>query len=63
MKEYVNVLRQYPEFQLLIDEIKQEKPVIPVYNHDPDNTEEWKANSNILKGYSMVLMYLGDKDE
>lgn len=63
MKEYVEILRQRPEFQALLKEIKEQRPIIPRYIHEPDNTEEWKANSNIQKGFDLVLMYLGEDDE
>ena len=60
MNEYVEIMRQNPAFVSLMAEIKQERPIIPVYSHSPDNTEEWKANSNIQKGFDLALGFLGE---
>ena len=63
MNEYLEVLRQQEAFHRVIEGLKRHKPVIPAYSHFPDNTEEWKANSNILKGFNLALILLGENDE
>jgi len=63
MNDYLFTLRSTIEFQNLIKEIKQHRPVIPVYDCEEDNTERWKANSNILKGYNLCLAHLGETDD
>ena len=63
MKEYLEVLRLQPEFIALIAQIKEERPIIPVYTHNPDNTDEWKANSNMQKGFNLCLHFLGENDD
>ena len=60
MNKYVEILRQSPEFISLMAEIKEARPIIPVYSHSPDNTEEWKANSNVQKGFDLALSFLGE---
>jgi len=62
MKEYLEILRNQPEFLLLMKEIKSQRPLIPEYNHHDDNIEEWKANSNMLKGFRLALSFLGEDD-
>ena len=60
MTAYLEILRSTEEFQMLLSQIKEQRPVIPVYDHINDNTEAWKANSNILKGFNLVLTLLGE---
>ena len=62
MTPYLEVLRTSPEFQALIVKLKEQRPVIPAYTHSPDNTEEWKANSNQRQGFNLCLTLLGEKD-
>lgn len=60
MREYLEVLRSVPEFHTVISKVKEYRPVVPVYDHTDDNTEAWKANSNMLKGFNLVLTLLGE---
>lgn len=62
MTSYLEALRSTPEFQALIVELKGKRPVIPAYTHSPDNTEDWRANSNQLQGFNLCLTLLGEKD-
>lgn len=61
MNELLQRLRSYPEFELVMAEVKQQKPVIPVYDPVSDNTEEWKSLSNQRKGFELLLTLLGEQ--
>ncbi len=60
-KAYLQVLRQSPEFQELMKEIKTHAPVIPYYDYQTDNTKEWQALSHKRLGFEMVLTLLGEE--
>lgn len=62
MTPYLEMLRSTAEFQALIVALKKDRPVIPAYTHKPDNTEDWKANSNQLQGFNLCLTLLGEKN-
>ncbi len=56
----VEILRQNELFQTIMREVKKQRPEIPPYNHDPDNTEEWKALSNQQRGFELALSLFGE---
>ena len=62
-KQYLEVLKQNPTYQEVIKDLKLEKPIVPVYDHVSDNTEEWKAKSNMQRGFNLVLSLLGESYE
>ena len=62
MTPYLQMLRSTAEFQALIVKLKESRPVIPAYNHQPDNTEDWKASSNQRQGFNLCLTLLGEQD-
>jgi hypothetical protein len=53
MKEYLVALRLTPEFQNCLEIINRERPIVPLSNYNPDNTEEWKALSNMQRGFDL----------
>jgi hypothetical protein len=59
-QDHLEVLRQNQSFQEVMKCVRLHTPVVPVYDHTDDNTEEWKANSNTLKGFNLVLSLLGE---
>ena len=63
MNEYLEVLRQQEAFHKVIEYVKGQKPVVPMYDHISDNTDDWKAKSNMLKGFNLALILLGEADE
>jgi len=60
MKEYLTALRSTQEFQGLLEWMKKERPQIPLYEHNPDNTENWKAMSNQQRGFDLCMTLLGE---
>ena len=60
MTPELEILRQNETFQTVMREIKKERPAIPPYNHEPDNTEEWRALSNQQRGFDLALSLLGE---
>lgn len=56
----VEILRNIEVFQTVIQKVRKERPEIPLHNHDPDNTEEWKALSNQRRGFELALSYFGE---
>lgn len=63
MNEFVEILRQNETFQKVLQDAKAERPTIPPYNHSPDNTEEWKALSNMQRGFDLALSQFGEHYE
>lgn len=61
MREYLQLLRSMPEFQLLITELYDHRPVVPEYDYTDDNTQEWKALSNKRQGFDLALTLLGEE--
>ena len=59
--EYLVMLRATPEFQGIMKQVKSHRPVIPVHSINPDNTDEWKANSWMQQGFDLCLSLLGEK--
>ena len=62
MKEYLIALRSTQEFQNCLEWMKKERPIIPLHNHDPDNTELWKALSNQQRGFDLCMTLLGERE-
>ena len=42
----------------LFREILKQRPQIPAYNFQKDNSEEWKARSSEQRGFDVWLTYL-----
>lgn len=63
MTPEIEILRQNELFQTVMKEVLKERPTIPPYNHSPDNTEEWKALSNMQRGYDLALSLFGEHNE
>ena len=63
MNEFVEILRQNETFQKVLQDAKAERPMVPPYNHNPDNTEEWKALSNMQRGFDLCLSRFGEEIE
>jgi len=61
--EYLEILRQNPEFLNLLKRVNEHRPIIPLHNMDPDNTESWKANSYMQRGFDLALSLLGENNE
>ncbi len=61
MSDYLEQLRVDPTFRHLLDSIIKQRPIVPVYNHHKDNTEEWKALSNMQKGFDKCLILFGEQ--
>ncbi len=59
---YLKSLRETNEFQNLIKRVKTQRPIVPVYDANDDNTEIWKANCYMLKGFDLCLTLLGERD-
>lgn len=45
-------------FQEVIAVIRQERPGIPAYDPNDDNTEKWKYQTALQHGYDMALGHL-----
>lgn len=60
MSENLTILRQNELFQEEMQRIMKHRPTVPPYNYDPDNTEEWKAMSNMQRGFDLFAELLGE---
>ena len=63
INEYLAMLRETAEFQALITYLKDQRPEVPSYIPDPDNTKEWKKASLIRQGFNLCLTHLGEKTD
>ncbi|MGI9317942.1 MAG: hypothetical protein ACR2QW_11460 [bacterium] len=63
MKEFLELLRQSEHFRIVMDDVKKQRPEVPLHNYAPDNTEEWKALSNQQRGFDFALSLFGERDE
>ncbi len=63
INDYLTMLRETAEFQALIKHLKDQRPEVPRYIPDPDNTEEWKEKSLIRQGFNLCLTHLGEKTD
>jgi len=61
--EYLAALRGTKEFHDLMAQLKKQRPTIPTFNAESDNTEIWKANSNMQRGFDLCLTLLGEKTD
>lgn len=62
-KRFLEELKVNAMWQQTIAEIKTHRPLCPQWNHEDDNTDEWKARSNQQKGFDLVLTLLGEKHD
>lgn len=61
MKKYDELLlsfRSHPLYQELKRDLRDARPVIPVFDPSTDNTETWKANSMKQEGFDLCLALL-----
>lgn len=61
MNEYLMQLRADERFIKLINEIKEQSPIVPNHDYLNDNTEEMKALSNRKLGFELALTYFGEE--
>lgn len=47
--------------QFVVKDLEKNKPIIPQHDPAKDNTEDWKAQSAMLKGYLLACTLLGVK--
>jgi len=57
-KEYLIELKSDPRFEALLAEILSNRPKVPAYTPDSDNTEIWKARSMERRGFDIWLAFL-----
>jgi len=50
-----------PRWQLLIKEVESRRPVIPKYNPNKDNTEDWKHKCALQQGFDLCAQIFGIK--
>lgn len=62
-KRFLEELKSDARWHQMIKEIKSHRPLCPQWNHENDNTDEWKARSNQQKGFDLILSLLGEKDD
>ena len=63
MTEYLENLKLNPEFQKVLQMINEQRPVIPLHRHDPDNTAEWVALSNQQRGFDLCMSLFGVEND
>jgi hypothetical protein len=54
-KALLQNLHEMTEFQMLLKELKQIRPIVPNYNWKEANTEEIKAKSCLQQGFDLAL--------
>jgi len=62
MNDYLQALRATPEFQVVLKSIKAERPAVPLYNYQDDNTKEWQALSNKQQGFDLCYLILSGEE-
>ena len=56
MIEFLKSLHEAPEFQLLLEKLKKERPVIPTYDYlNPESIERIKAMSLMQQGFDNAV--------
>ena len=63
MNEFLKQLCENLDYRAAIKEVAQHAPLIPEYNQDKDNVEEWKSKCAERRGFKLCLMHLGFKLE
>lgn len=61
MTPYLQVLRQSPEFRALLDEIKLNRPSVPLFDPNEDNTEVWKTQCGLQQGFDLAMSLFGEQ--
>jgi len=54
-KALLRNLHELTEFQMLLKELKQIRPIVPPYNWKDSNMEEIKAKSCLQQGFDLAL--------
>ncbi len=60
---YLEQLRQSDEFRHLLNEIKQQRPMVPLFDPNDDNSEVWKMQSGLQQGFDLAMSLFGEKYE
>lgn len=63
MKEVLLEMYADPRVVAIFKEILRQRPELPSYNFQKDNTEEWKARSSERNGFDIWLTYLNINPE
>jgi hypothetical protein len=48
-------LHQYPEFQILLTELKGMRPILPTYDVNLDKAEQWRFKSAQQLEYDAIM--------
>ena len=51
-------IKSHPYWPIFEAEIKSKRPMVPNYNPEADNTEQWKSLSAQQKGFDLCCMLL-----
>ena len=63
MNPYLENLRQSPDFQLLLSDIKHQRPSVPMHDPNDDNTEIWKTQCGLRQGFDLAMSLFGENYE
>ena len=67
LDNYLRDIREHPLFPGLLKQLREQRPVLPEFDPQNDNAEEWKQKSGMGKGYDLCLALfkidLGVKDD
>jgi hypothetical protein len=61
MNPILRELQSTEVFQILLEELKANRPVIPGYDWQKDNTEEIKAKSLLAQGFDLAMALMQRK--
>jgi hypothetical protein len=51
-------LQSDPMFQILVRKLTNERPSLPPFNADKDNTEKWKVMTGRQQGFDLCMSLL-----
>jgi len=67
LDNYLKEIREHPLFPGLLKQLKEQRPVLPEFNPQASNVEEWKRKSGMRQGYDLALalfrIQLGENDD
>jgi len=62
-KDLLINLHQYPEFAILVKELKSMRPILPTHDPKQDNIEMWKFRSAQQQHHDMLMSIISPLKE
>ena len=55
LDNYLRDIREHPLFPGLLKQLREQRPVLPEFDPQANNVEEWKQKSGARRGYDLCL--------